>query len=309
MNSKLLLPIGLLITALAWASYASFSEGIQPAPPTLNGPTPMVEKPKGQYPSAAHGSLVDSYATLSGRAKAGDKDAAVTLFEEESECQGIAQIRLRLHQETYEIWLSSAASMLSGRSESDQEAIKRREHNIYSALAQDKTLCSHLDESFSDGRIYDDAMLAARNGDVNAAACLLEARWQMKPMTDVELVEFDEERFKIAEGDVEKGSWVAVHALKDIYNGMGSANQIAGHPHWSRVDYLRMAYLEQLGRTKFHVSDSYADKGVLLAEIDVDENEVLQAEAWATNEFFEHFSGDEQPLPSNEHACARPGEP
>ena len=250
--------------------------------------------------------LRDTYVGLWGQATMGDKAAASRLFSEEATCLTVGSLRRRLQEDTYSTWLSVHQAWLMSRSAEEQVAIKQRTEARYQALAANTALCAHLDPSFDDGRVYDAALLAAKGGDDVATACLIEAPWALRPMSNDEAAAFDETRLALAEQVMRRGSWTAVSALRDLYSSTGRSNQIPGHVHTSRYDELRMRYLEQLGRQQSGVVDVAADHAVELGEIDVMPADAARANAWARQMFADSFSRSGSPLSTSEDACTDP---
>jgi len=233
----------------------------------------------------------------------GNKAAAVRLFNEQAICQRVSALKTRLHEDSYETWLSVHGAWLASRSAEDQVGIKQRTQAKYQALDENKELCTHVDASFNDGRIYDAALQAAKDGDAVATACLIEAPWPTHSMSDTDASAFDQQRLALADRDIEHGSWRAVSAMRDLYSSTGSANQIPGHAHLSRYDELRMSYLEQMGRQQAGVPDASADHSVELAEIDVAPEDAARAKGWAKQVYSTSFVHTGPPSSSAENAC------
>ena len=250
--------------------------------------------------------LRDSYSALAGRAATGNKAAALRLFNEQATCQGVATLKSRLHEDSYETWLSVHQAWLATRSPADQVGIKQRTQAKYQALDKNKELCTNVDASFNDGRIYDAALQAAKNGDTMATACLIQAPWPTRPMSDDDASAFDRQRLDLAERDIERGSWSAVWAMHDLYSSTGSANQIPGHSHQSRYDELRMGYLQQLGRRQAGVLDTAADQSVELAEMDVSTENAQRASTWAKQVYANSFAYSGPPPLTSDNACLGP---
>lgn len=248
-------------------------------------------------------SLGDSYATLAGQAAMGNKAAAFRLFNEQAICQGVATLKSRLHEDSYETWLMVHGAWLASRSVTDQVDIKRRVQAKYQALSENKELCTHVDASFNDGRIYDAALLAAKDGDTVATACLIEAPWPTRSMTDTEASTFDKRRLNLAERDIQRGSWAVVSAMRGLYSSTGSANQIPGHSHLNRYDELRMSYLEQIGRQRGGVPNATADHKIELSEIDVTPEDAERARRWASQTYSTALSHAGPPISLGENAC------
>lgn len=292
------------IAAAAWIAITRTTTTGKAFPPERPASQHVAVDAFSQPPATL--TLRDTYVGLWGQAAMGDKTAASRLFSEEATCLTVGSLRRRLPEDTYQTWLSVHQAWLMSRSAEDQIAIKQRAEAKYETLAANAALCANLDPSFDDGRVYDSALLAAKGGDDMATACLIEAPWAFRPMSNDEASAFDETRLALAEQAMRHGSWTAVSALRDLYSSTGRSNQIPGHVHMSRYDELRMRYLEQLGRQQSGVVDAAADHAVEVGEIDVMPTDVARASAWARQMFTDSFSRGGPPLSTSEDACTGP---
>jgi len=248
-------------------------------------------------------SLGDSYAALAGQAAMGNKAAAIRLFNEQAICQRVLALKSRLQEDSYETWLSVHGAWLASRSAEDQVGIKQRAQAKYQTLDENKELCTHVDASFNDGRIYDAALQAAKDGDAVATACLIEAPWPTRSMSDTDASAFDQQRLALAERGIKHGSWRAVAAMRDLYSSTGAANQIPGHSHLSLYDELRMSYLEQMGWQQAGFMNAAADHSVELAEIDATPGDAERAKGWAKQVYANSFAHAGLPWSPAENAC------
>lgn len=240
-------------------------------------------------------SLATSYQSLARRARAGDTEAAVRLFDDLSECLHVSRLdtAFKAGIKNKNSFLNNpGGSRLSANEQTrDLDVIQQERDEIQRA----DVLCGNLPDDFNDGRIYQVALQAARVGDADATACLLMAPFDTTRPTPEQGREYVDEVTQLAEDGLRRGNWNVASAMRFIYSpwsidGIGSR---AGYQVFLKtpdpVKELQYSELIRLGTPDDTPEAAHLDRGLSMMRSTLSSAQQGIAERWAERTYTRHF--------------------
>ena len=304
MRASKLLAVAVAIVAVGLAAIFSLEGPPSTGTKVMSGPPAAIptETPNAEGLPPLGASLKQSRASLTSLAQHGNGAAARRLFAETQECLESGRIAAQLDEiQKSKDWLASNDEYFKRYGEQGLRSRDRLMQEIEQSadvVGRSGKLCDGISkDDINDGSIYEWARLAAKDGDDQAAACLVVAPWAGPDLSPDQADQYRDDALSAVDAAIKRGNWRAVSAMSMIYQDDGAFGYRRFLMRRDPASKLKYAELLRLGSPDGSPYAQTLDEQIAFISSDLSPEEINAARGWSTDMFRKYLFMSGPPMP------------